>query len=255
MRLTVIGCTGSYPGPDSPASCYLLQDEHQGRTWSVVMDLGPGSLGVLQRHVDPMTLDAVLLSHLHPDHCLDLTGLYVYRSHNPCGPAPQRLAVHAPAGAAERIGRAYGVQQAGDVTDSYDFIDLRDGATVELGPFTVTPYAVRHVVETYGFRVTAGGATVGYTADTDTCDALTPLLTGADLALAESGFVEGRDTSRGVHLTGRRAAEAAVTAGGVRRLMLTHIPTWNDPQVCRQQAADVWPGEVELAEPGRTYEL
>ena len=77
----------------------------------------------------------------------------------------------------------------------------------------------------------------------------------ADLVRADSAFVDGRDTGTGVHLSGRRAAEAAVAAGGVQRLMLTHLPAWNDPEVCRAQAAEVWPGEVELAEPGRTYQL
>lgn len=85
--------------------------------------------------------------------------------------------------------------------------------------------------------------------------ALAPLFADADLVLTDSAFVEGRDTARGIHLTGRRAAEAAVAAGGVRRLMLTHIPAWNDPHVCRDEAAAVWPGEVELAQPDATYEI
>jgi ribonuclease BN (tRNA processing enzyme) len=71
--------------------------------------------------------------------------------------------------------------------------------------------------------------------------------------LADSAFVDGRDTVTGIHLSGSRAAAAAVRAGGVGRLMLTHLPSWNDPEVCRAQAAAVWPGEVELAAPGATY--
>jgi ribonuclease BN (tRNA processing enzyme) len=112
---------------------------------------------------------------------------------------------------------------------------------------------VRHPIEAYGFRIEADGRTLAYTGDTDLCDALTPLMTGADLVLADSAFVEGRDAVEGIHLTGRRAADAAVRAGGVRRLMLTHIPAWNDPEQCRAQAQEVWPGEVELAQPGATY--
>ena len=77
MRLTVIGCSGSFPGPDSPASCYLIQAPYEGRTFSIVLDLGPGALGALQRVIDPRELDAVMLTHLHPDHCLDCTGLFV----------------------------------------------------------------------------------------------------------------------------------------------------------------------------------
>jgi ribonuclease BN (tRNA processing enzyme) len=72
--------------------------------------------------------------------------------------------------------------------------------------------------------------------------------------LADSAFVDGRDTARGIHLSGSRAATAALEAGGVRRLMLTHIPPWNDPEVCRKQAAEIWPG-VELAVPDTTYEI
>jgi ribonuclease BN (tRNA processing enzyme) len=72
MRLTIVGCSGSLAGPTSPASCYLVQTEHEGRTWNLVLDLGNGALGALQRHVDPEAIDAVVLSHLHADHCLDL---------------------------------------------------------------------------------------------------------------------------------------------------------------------------------------
>ena len=99
----------------------------------------------------------------------------------------------------------------------------------------------------------AAGRTLAYTGDTDLCDALTPLMTGADLVLADAAFVDGRDDTRGIHLSGSRAAEAAVRAGGVQRLMLTHMPSWNDPDVCCAQAAAVWPGEVEVAKPGATY--
>ncbi|MGN6635452.1 MAG: MBL fold metallo-hydrolase, partial [Oryzihumus sp.] len=73
--------------------------------------------------------------------------------------------------------------------------------------------------------------------------------------LADAAFVDGRDDVEGIHLSGSRAARAALDAGGVQRLMLTHIPAWNDPEVCRAQAAGVWPGEVELALPDTAYEL
>jgi ribonuclease BN (tRNA processing enzyme) len=250
-----VGCAGSFPGPESPASCYLLTAERGGRTWRVVMDLGSGALGALQRHTDPMTLDAVLLSHLHPDHCMDLTGLHVMRTHHPSGPAGALLPVHAPAGAAERLARAHGVTVATTVEDCYAFTDLHCRAELTVGPFRVTPFRVDHPVEAYGFRVECGGSTLAFTGDTDSCPELLPLMADADLVLADSAFVEGRDHGRGVHLTGRRAAEAALAAGGVQRLMLTHIPSWNDPEVCRAQAAQVWPGEVELARPGLVVEL
>ncbi len=252
MDLTIVGCTGSLPGPDSPASCYLVRAEHEGRTWQVLLDLGSGALGALQRHTDPLTLDAVVLSHLHPDHCLDLTGLHVLRRHGP-SPATGELPVHAPAGAAERMARAYGVVAPRPMR-GMAFADLVDSVAFVVGPFTITPHAVLHPVPAFGLRVEAGGAVLAYTGDTDTCPGLGPLLAGADLALCEASFLEGRDTGRGVHLTARRAATAAVEAGA-RRLMLTHLPPWTDGEQARAEAAQVWDGDVELAAPGRTVQV
>lgn len=255
MDVTIVGCAGSFPGPESAASCYLLRASHEDRRWAVLLDLGSGALGPLQRHLDPLTLDAVLLSHLHPDHCLDLTGLHVMRTHHPQLQPPPRLDVYAPAGAAERIGRAHGVDEAKDVEDTFAFRLLRDRQVIHVGPFAITVVAVNHPVPAFGFRVECGGAVLAYTGDTDECSALASLMRDADLVLADSAFVEGRDPTPGVHLSGRRAARAAMEGGGVRRLMLTHIPAWNDPEVCRAEAAEVWSGSVELAEPGLTIQL
>ena len=102
MKLTVIGCSGSYPGPESPASCYLLEADHDGRTWRIVLDLGNGALGALHRYADPLTIDAVLLSHLHADHCIDLTSYYVLRKYHPGGALP-RIPVWGPQGVARRM--------------------------------------------------------------------------------------------------------------------------------------------------------
>lgn len=260
MELTVVGCTGSLPGPDSPASCYLVTasgpaDGGGTRPWRLVLDLGNGALGALHRHTDPGAVDAVLITHLHPDHCFDLVSLAVLRAHRP-GPRPsRRLPVHAPAGAAERIGRAAGVTGPDDLSDTFAFTDLADRRTLTVGPFTITPMVVNHPVEAYGFRVAADGTVLAYTGDTDSCPALTDLLTGADLVLADCAYVDGRDTVRGIHLSGSRAARAVGEAGGVRRLVLTHLPPWNDPDVCRRQAAEVWSGTVDVAQGGRTYRV
>jgi ribonuclease BN (tRNA processing enzyme) len=255
MRLTVVGCSGSVPSADSPASCYLVQADDGDRTWNVLLDLGSGALGALQRHVDPADLDAVFITHLHPDHCVDVCGLYVTRKYRPEGPVDGRLAVHAPAGAAERFALMYhGLDHSG-MTEEFDIRALADAQATHVGPLSITAYRVNHPVEAYGFRIEADGAVLAYTGDTDTCDALVPLLAGADLALVDSAWVEGRDTARGIHLSGRRAAEAAVAAGGVKRLMLTHIPPWNDRQVCRAQAAAVWSGSLDLAVADKTYEV
>lgn len=266
LTLTVIGCSGSLPGPQSPASCYLVSAEAEGRTWRILLDLGSGAFGALQRHLDDDaidTLDAVVLTHLHPDHCLDTTALAVHRVHHPRRHAPGAvtlplLPLFGPPGTAGRLARAYGVESAESLEHVYDIREHADGEPVEVGPFRITPILLRHAVPNYGLRVEvigAGGraAVLAYTGDTDVCPSLTPLLTGADLALMECAFFDGRDETRGVHLTGSRAARAAVEAGGVRRLMLTHLPPWTDPETCRAQAAEHWTGDVEIATPGAVY--
>ena len=255
MRVTVVGCAGSFAGPESAASSYLVQHEANGRTWHLLLDLGSGALGALQRHLSPDDLDAVVLTHLHPDHCVDLCGLYVTRRYRPGGPLPDRLPVHGPRGAAERVAAMYHGLEPGGMDPYFAFEVVTDAVPLAVGPFTVTPFLVNHPVEAYGYRVEADGAVLAFTGDTDDCPNLTPLLRGADLALCDSAFVDGRDTMPGIHLSGSRAAAAAVRAGGVRTLVLTHLPAWNDPETCRAQAAAVWPGVVELAHEGAVYHL
>jgi ribonuclease BN (tRNA processing enzyme) len=255
VKVTVVGCSGSFPGPESAASCYLVEaPDDAGRTWRILLDLGSGALGPLQRYADLYDLDAVLLSHLHPDHCLDLTGLYVALKYRPSGPAPA-VVVHGPSRTGERLRLAYdGLPESG-MSAELDVRPWQPRVPVRIGPFTVTPHPVEHPIEAYGIRVEAGGAVLAYTGDTDTTPELTPLCTGADLVLADSAFVEGRDATRGVHLTARRAGQAVSEAGGVRRLVLTHMPPWNDPEVARAEAAATWSGPLDVATPGATFEL
>ncbi len=255
MRLTIVGCSGSFAGPSSPASCYLVQAEHEGRTWNLVLDLGNGALGALQRHIDPLAIDAVVLSHLHSDHCLDLCGLYVVQKYYPTVVPRTRIPVYGPPRTSERMARAYDLTPPDGMHGEFDFRVLGDREAVRIGPFTVTPHLVSHPGEAYGIRVEADGKVLAYTGDTDTCDALKALCHNATLVLADSAFIDGRDEAQGIHLSGSRAAQAAVDAEGVRRLMLTHIPPWNDPSVCRAQAAAVWPGDIELAEPDAVHDL
>jgi ribonuclease BN (tRNA processing enzyme) len=252
MRLTVVGCSGSYPGPDSPASCYLLEADHEGRTWRVLLDLGSGALGTLHRFADPLTIDAVVVSHLHPDHYFDLSGLYVMWKYHPGGARP-RIPVFGPAGVAEQVVRAYGLAPEPGMRAEFDFHEY-DDQPIRLGPFTFWPTRVVHPVPAYGLRVEADGRTLAYSGDTGPCAQLVDLAKGADLLLCEAAFRAGADNPVDLHLTGSDAG-AAAAAAGVGRLVLTHIPPWHDRQVALAEARARFDGPIALAVTGATYEL
>lgn len=263
MRLTVVGCAGSFPGPDSPAACYLVQaDDRAGRRWSVLLDLGSGAFGPLQRHLDPRELDAVALSHLHPDHMADVCGLYVYLRYAPDGRRGAPLPVHGPFGTASRLAQAYGLEPGESMGAELSVHTWQAGYPVEVGPLRLTPLAVTHPVPAYGIRVEGPSeadptrrVVLAYSGDTDACPGLDELAAGADLLLAEASFVEGReDAVRGIHLTGRRAGEAA-ERGGSARLLLTHVPAWNPPRAAPDEARGVYRGPVEVARAGLVVEL
>ena len=266
MRLVVVGCAGSFPRADSAASGYLVQAEAPGddgalRTWTVLLDLGNGALGPLQELADPTALDAIAVSHLHSDHVADLVVLNVLRRYRPQGPC-EPVALYGPAGTADRLALMAGKDPATEVSGQFDVRTWQDGVPVTVGPFTLLPVAVDHPVPAFGVRVTGPStshpgttATLAYTGDTDTCAGLDTLARGADLLLAEAAYVEGRDDAlRGVHLTGRRAGRAAAD-GRAGRLVLTHLPAWNDPAVTFAEARDVYDGPIDLASTGAVYEL
>jgi ribonuclease BN (tRNA processing enzyme) len=255
MKVTVIGCSGSFAGPDSSASCYLVEAPDPvdpDRTWRVLLDLGSGALGALHRHVDPLTIDAVLVSHLHADHFFDISGYYVLRKYHPSGPQP-RIPVHGPRGTRSRAARAYGLPRDPGMTEEFDFKRLRK-APLQLGPLTVTARRVEHPIEAYGFRVEHDGRSLVYSGDTALCSALCELATDADLLLAEAAFREGVDNPPGIHMTGAAAASVARDAG-VGRLVLTHIPPWHEKQDAVREAQAVYDGPVLLAHEGATYEV
>jgi len=252
VKLTVIGCSGSYPGPDSPASCYLLEADLDGRTWRVLLDLGSGALGTLHRYADPLSVDAVLVSHLHPDHYFDISGLYVMWKYHPDGARP-RIPVFGPAGVGRQVARSYGLPADPGMDAEFDFHEY-DDQPIHLGPFTIRPTRVVHPVLAYGLRVEAGGRTIAYSGDTGPCQQLVDLAKGADLLLAEAAFQTGGDNPVDLHLTGADAG-AAATAAGVARLVLTHIPPWHDSQVALAEARAAYDGPVGLAATGATYLL
>jgi len=243
MDLTIVGCSGSFPGPDSPASCYLLEAEG----FRLLIDLGNGALGPLQRYSDLDRIDAVCLSHLHADHCLDMCGFQVFRAYHPSGQlAP--IPVYGPAGADLRLDRATAVESAQPMSVIFDFVTLSSG-TREIGPFRVVTDQMNHPVETYGFRIEHGGRAIAYSADTGLSEPLVRLTRDADVLICEASFPDVEDLPPNLHLTAAQAAEHAVQAGA-GQLILTHLAPWTDQDHALEQAQAIYHGPLALATSG-----
>jgi ribonuclease BN (tRNA processing enzyme) len=261
MELTVLGCSGSGPGPRSPSSGYLVRAGDS----TVALDLGNGTLGALHRYLDPFQLDALVLSHLHPDHCADVASLVVYRRYHPAPPYPpagRRLPVYGPGEAADRLAAQYCASTAErcveDLTDVLDFQVITDALTLEIGGCQVRARLGVHPCESYATRLEHEGRSLVYSGDTGACESLIELARGADVLLCEATWPQigphGEAQPEGVHLSGREAGEHAAAAG-VGRLLLTHIPVWYDSAVLLAEAKSAYDGPVELVSAGASYEI
>jgi ribonuclease BN (tRNA processing enzyme) len=252
VLLTVLGCSGSVPAAASPASGYLVRADGA----SVVLDLGNGVFGALQRYIDPFALEGLVLSHLHPDHCADVSAMTVYRRYHPRPPRHGTLPLYGPSDAAERLTAAYapnaGERKITDLSDVYNFRSYRDVARV--GPFEVRAAPVDHPCEAYALRFHHAGKALVFSGDTGPCGQLVELATGADVLLAEASWTYQPNNPPGVHLSGRDAGEAAAAAG-VGRLLLTHVPPWTDPEHVLAEAQAAFSGPTELVHAGAHYEI
>ena len=248
MRLTVLGCAGTFPGPDSPCSGYLV--EHDG--YRLVVDLGAGALGALQRHIGLLDVDAVYVTHLHADHCIDLLAYSYARRYHPDG-IPPALPVYGPPGTAARICASFEAPPTDGLLEVYDFREVSAG-THQIGPFTVTTDRMNHPVECHGLRIEAGGRSLAYSADTGRSEALVGLASGVDLFLCEASWSDSPANPPDIHLSGREAGEHATKAGAAR-LLLTHVVAFTDPAVVLAEARGSYDGPVELVICGASYEV
>jgi ribonuclease BN (tRNA processing enzyme) len=249
MRLTVVGCSGSYPGPDNPASCYLLEADG----FRLVVDMGNGGLGALQKYTGLYSVDAVVLSHLHADHCVDLYSYAIARTYGRPGEVQPSIPVYAPAGARERLAGIHGPGDAGDVLNRFEYSAFQPGK-LEIGPFEVTAARMNHPVETYGLRFSHQGTSIAYSGDTGETEELLTLAREANVLLCEASFTERPGLPPDLHLTSRQAASYAERAG-TGGLLLTHLQSWVEEEVSLSEAATAYSGGLDLARPGQILEL
>lgn len=243
MRLTVLGCSGSYPAPDCGCSGYLVQD---GDT-SIVVDLGPGSFGALQRHLTIDRIDAVILTHSHADHWVDLTGLHVAARF---GMGIEGIPVW---GTAENLTAARALMD--DLSPTFDWRVTGDGDAFAIGSLRLTLERTDHYVQTHAIRCDAAdGRSMVYSSDTGPDWSIERLGRGVDLALVESTFPTDGQADGIKHLSASMAGEQA-RAAGAARCVLTHFWPGTSLDEHARVGSAAYGAPVEIASPHRTYEL
>jgi ribonuclease BN (tRNA processing enzyme) len=254
MRLTILGRSPASPNPGEACAGYLVE----GGSARVLVDIGPGVVAQLVRRHHPDELDAVIVSHMHADHMLDLVTLrYVYPWRDL--PADERLRVFLPPGSADQVlDLAKGVGNAKHFEACFRLAEHDGSTALSFDGMTLTPVPTQHYIPCWGFRAEADGRRLAYTADTAPCGGLSDLADGADLLLSEATLRSLDEDAappepRG-HLTPAEAGDAA-RDGGSRRLMLTHMPVNGDGSWARTTASESFGSEVEIAEPAQTYEI
>ncbi|MFF5493214.1 MBL fold metallo-hydrolase [Streptomyces aquilus] len=249
LSVTVLGTASPHPGPDTPCSGYLVR----GGGAEVWVDAGFGSFAELRRHTDPARLDAIWISHLHADHYADLTAaVYGFAYGGLTLPAP--VPVYAPRDCAARLAGFFGRGDTGFLSGVFDFRILRHGYAVQHGELVMTATAVEHDVEAYGLRVEAGGRVLAYSGDTGPCDALLRLAGGADLFVCEADVdAHGEGEVDPVHLTPEEAGAGARMAGGVGKLMITHVGPTLGVEDATARAASAFGGPTCAARVGETH--
>jgi ribonuclease BN (tRNA processing enzyme) len=238
LSLTVLGCDGSYPAPGGACSGYLVR----GGGVSVWVDAGSGTLANLQRHLDLRQLDAIVLSHEHPDHWMDIEGFAVARSYVIGGGA---VPVYAPAGLRAHL--------YFDPPDVYDWHEVADGDQIRIGALALTFRRTDHGPETLAVRVDGDGTSVGYSADSGPAWSLEALGPGLDLALCEATFLR-EDEGRSQHMSARQAGTSGREAG-VSHLVLTHRWPTVTAEATREEGSAAFGSELYLARAGAEYRL
>lgn len=234
--LTVLGSCAAWPEPGRACSGYLI--DYDG--FRLVMDLGFATLPRLLTHCPNGTVDAVVITHAHSDHCVDLNGLLRVRHYGDTkrDTKRDRIPLLCPPSVAELVD---GLEPEPRLAEHFDIHDLP--GTHRVGPFQVTGIDLPHHVPNAGIRLTAPNLTLAYTGDTGPTPALAELGADADLYVMEATLHEPEP-----HLLTAAQAGTFARAANARRLLLTHFWPGRDRVVSQAQAAGTFAGEVLVAE-------
>ena len=242
MKVRIIGSSGTFPAHGRPASGYLIE---QGST-RVWCDAGPGTFMSLP--VESDLIDAVVVSHQHPDHCSDLTAAFhawTYRP-EPRDPVP----LYAPQSVWDRL-TAFLDQEP----SSFVFTPVLTGDQIRIGALDVSFVEMDHSVPTVGSRWDGTGRTLFFTGDTGPAGEWRGLAAGVDVMLSEASYQGvAEDKVYPHHLTAGEAGQIARDVG-VGKLVLTHIPPYLDPSISVAEAEAEFGRPVRLAVPGTGFDV
>ncbi len=264
MRLTVLGKSPSWQDADGACSGYLLEED--GTT--VLLDCGNGVFSKLRRFRDYTKVDAVVISHLHADHFLDLVPFsyaltYAPRQQPmpvdrwPGTETPARPRLYAPRGATEFFRRVVGAWGNEDLIEkAFELEEFAADDTIEVGTMRFTFQDVPHFTETFAIDIasTNGGGRITYGADCSPNEALVEFARDSDLLIVEATLPRPERTGVRGHLTAAEAAEHALRAN-VKHVLLTHLSDELDELWVRKCACRVFSGPVSIAREGAVYEM
>lgn len=247
LRLDIVGAGPAFTNrPGAAGAAYLVR---HGST-AVLLDLGQGSFPRLAGLLDPGTLDAVVVSHLHPDHFIDLVSLRHYLRWGPL--RPRRVRVLAPAGLGDRLDALHA--EPGFSAAALDIEPLAVGAT-PVGSIEIEVARVTHSSESYGFRLSAGeGPGLVYSGDCGRAEDLEPLIRPGDHLLCEVSFGPGPVPPDAAHLDGP-AVGALAARTGARRVLLTHLLMGFDESATIESVRRDVGGPVALVQPGDRFTI
>lgn len=240
MRLTVLGAAASHAAAGQACAGHLVE---AGGT-RLLLDCGNGVLANAYRVIDPYTIDAVFVTHNHPDHYVDLYSMQAMLRYAPDGPRGA-MRLFMPEGLFGRMQHLLSDRGAAEFREAFEVSVLKDGAAVQVGGVTVTPRLVEHTHPTFALVVEGDGARLVYTSDTGCCDRVREAVRGADLVVSEATLPEAY-ADMSPHLTARQAGEVAREAGA-GELVLVHVWPTNDRETMEREASDAFGRHVTVA--------
>lgn len=231
----------------------------------MLLDCGPDSLGFLRKEINPRNLDAIVLSHLHADHTLDLVSLrYLLQYGPPDGderfPRERQIPLYVPPGGRaflRDLGNAFEGDGGADFWTPFALRDYEPHGSIDIGSLHVQCTPTKHYIPCNAMRITPVGTTAPalvYGADSAPVESLVALARGADTLILEATLPEPENPPMG-HMTPRQAGELAQGAGGVRHLVLTHYWGNMPPEQMAADARAVFDGMVSVATEGVIYRL